>query len=364
MPLRIGIVGLPNVGKSTLFNALTRTRAAQAANYPFCTIDPNIGIVEVPDERLEKLASIVKPATVIPATVEFVDIAGLVKDAHKGEGLGNQFLHAIREVHAICHIVRGFIGTDVIHVEGTVDPKRDRETIELELTLADLDLVEKRMEKISGATRTGDKEKQKELVLLERVRKVLQEGGFAIELELKPEEGLLIHDLHLLTMKPLIYTLNVSEQELSTVSVHHARELLGLPEHASVILISAKIEEDLQDLSREEAAAFLKELSVASSSLDRLIAEAYRALGYITFFTAGPKEVRAWNITTGTLALEAAGTIHTDFERGFIRAEVISFADYMKYGGEGGAKEAGKLRIEGKEYVMQDGDVVHFRFNV
>jgi ribosome-binding ATPase len=323
MSLRIGIVGLPNVGKSTLFNALTNSRSAEAQNYPFCTIDPNVGIVEVPDNRLDTLAKIVHPQKVIPATVEFVDIAGLVKDAHKGEGLGNQFLASIREVHAICHLVRGFENDDIHHVEGSIDPKRDRETIETELELADLQMTEKKK----------DKRAKEEL-------------------------------LPLLRKKPVIYALNVAEDELKSVTANSARERLSLPQDAHVIVLSAKIEEDLQDLDQADAENYLQELGVKSSGLDSLIREAYSLLGYITFFTAGPKEVRAWQVIKGSSAPQAAGVIHTDFQEGFIRAETIAYNDFTENKGEQGAKEKGKLRVEGKEYIVQDGDIMHFRFNV
>lgn len=324
MPLRIGIVGLPNVGKSTLFNALTRTKGANAENYPFCTIDPNIGIVEVPDDRIEKIAGLVSPAKVVPATVEFVDIAGLVKGAHAGEGLGNQFLHYIREVDAICHVIRAFENNDIIHVDGSIDPKRDRETVETELELADLGMKERHQK------------------------------------EKKPPEHLPLF----LKNKPTIYALNVSEEELKSMTEQKARKRLHISEKNRVIVISAKIEEDLQSLSPEEAKDFLREYSVESSGLDRLIRAAYDVLGYITFFTAGPKEVHAWNIVQGKTAPEAAGTIHTDFQKGFICAETISYDDFITNGGELGAKEKGKMRTEGKDYVVQDGDVIYFRFNV
>jgi len=363
MALHIGIVGLPNVGKSTLFNALTRTRGAQAANYPFCTIEPNVGIVSVPDERLQKLADLVHPEKIIPAAIEFVDIAGLVRGASKGEGLGNQFLAAIRESDAICEVVRLFEGGDIIHVEGSVNGKRDRETVETELCLADLDVLERRVEKARGAARTGDKEKQRELVLMEKLLAGLKMGQLASHIELTPEERFFAKSFQLLTFKPMIYAVNVGEEQLHKVSAHQAREILGLPEKAQVIVLSAKIEEDLQELIPEEAQAFLKELSVTSSGLDQLISSAYAALGYQTYFTAGPEEVRAWTILKGSTAPQAAGVIHTDFERGFIRAETIAYADYISLGGELKAKEAGKMRAEGKEYVVQDGDVMHFRFN-
>ncbi len=364
MALQIGIIGLPNVGKSTLFNALTRTRGAQAANYPFCTIEPNVGIVEVPDERLQKLAELVHPEKIIPAAIEFVDIAGLVRGASKGEGLGNKFLAAIREVDALCEVVRLFPGTEVIHVEGSVDPKRDRETVEVELILADMESLEKRLEKTRNAARTGDKERQKEVIVAEKILSALKAGSLAITVSLSAEEELLATSFNLLTRKPVLYAANVAEDQLHAESVREARAQLHLPEDAQVITISAKIEEDLQELSPEEAAVFLTQLSVTSSGLSRLIQAAYAALGYQTFFTAGPQEVRAWTIRKGWSAPQAAGVIHTDFEKGFIRAETIAFADYVSLGGELKAKEAGKMRSEGKEYVVQDGDVMHFRFNV
>ncbi|MDD5103584.1 MAG: redox-regulated ATPase YchF [Candidatus Peribacteraceae bacterium] len=363
MALHIGIVGLPNVGKSTLFNALTHTRGAQAANYPFCTIEPNVGVVEVPDARLQKLAELVHPEKIIPAAIEFVDIAGLVRGASKGEGLGNQFLAAIREADAICEVVRLFEGGDIIHVEGSVDGKRDRETVETELCLADLDALERRVEKVRGAARTGDKEKQRELVLIEKLLAVLKAGNFASTADLSPEERFFANGFQLLTLKPVLYAANVGEQELHRMSTHAARALLALPATAQTIIVSAKIEEDLQDLSPTEAQEFLKDLSVTSSGLDQLITAAYAALGYETFFTAGPQEVRAWTIAKGSTAPQAAGVIHSDFEQGFIRAETIGYEDYVTLGGELKAKEAGKMRAEGKDYIVQDGDVMHFRFS-
>ncbi|MBI3332287.1 redox-regulated ATPase YchF [Candidatus Peregrinibacteria bacterium] len=364
MALQIGIVGLPNVGKSTLFNALTKSKGAMAANYPFCTIDPNVGIVEVPDERLRILTEMVKPEKVIPAAIEFVDIAGLVKGASKGEGLGNAFLSHIREVDAICHVVRAFQGGDVIHVEGSVDPVRDRLTIETELALADLSNLQKRMEKMEGAARTGDKEKIAELAVAKKIEAALQEGKLASTVTLEKEQRPIAHAFQLLTAKPMIYAVNVAEHELSVMTPDAVRSQLKLEPSAQVIIISAKIEEDLQELSPEDAAVFLADLKVTSSGLDRLIHAAYAALGYITYFTAGPKEVRAWTITRGMTAPQAAGVIHTDFEKGFIRAETISYKDFVQFKGESGAKDAGKLRQEGKDYVVQDGDVMHFKCNV
>lgn len=364
MALQIGIVGLPNVGKSTLFNALTRSKGAEAANYPFCTIDPNVGIVEVPDQRLQKLADIVNPQKILPAAIEFVDIAGLVKGASKGEGLGNKFLGAIREVNAICHVVRVFENGDITHVDGSIDPSRDRGTIETELILADVESLEKQIEKLQGGARTGDKEKIKELALAEKVKEHLDGGQMAISLDLNDEEAAIIKSFNLLTFKPIIYTANVSEEELSTVNPDEIKQKMGLGSSDQLVLISAKIEEDLKDLSLEDAQEFLNDLGVDSSGLDRLIQAAYAALGYITYFTAGEKEVRAWTITEGMTAPQAAGVIHTDFEKGFIRAETIAYDDYIAGNGEQGAKEAGKMRSEGKEYVVKDGDVMLFKFNV
>jgi GTP-binding protein YchF len=364
MSLKIGIVGLPNVGKSTLFNALTRSHGAQAANYPFCTIEPNVGVVEVPDERLRKLSDIVKPEKVVPAIVEFVDIAGLVKGASKGEGLGNAFLAHIREVDAICHVVRVFDGTDVIHVDGSIDPKRDRETIEAELCIADLDRVTKKIEKIQGGARTGNKELMKELAVLEKIKTALDSGSLASTVALGKEELPYLKAMQLLTAKRMIYALNCDEASLSSLPLMEAKKKAGLTERDTAILVSAKIEEELIALSPEDGKAMLKELGVSSSGLDLLIQAAYDALGLQTYFTAGPKEARAWTVRKGAIAPEAAGVIHTDFEKGFIRAEVISYVDYVGLGGELKAKEAGKMRIEGKDYVVQDGDVMHFRFNV
>ncbi len=362
MALRIGIVGLPNVGKSTLFNALTRTRAAAAANYPFCTIEPNIGIVEVPDERLNVLKEMVKPEKVIPAAVEFVDIAGLVKGASKGEGLGNAFLSHIREVNAICHLVRGFEGGDVIHVEGSVDPKRDREIIETELALSDLQTVLKKIDKEQGPARTGNKDAKLALVLLEKIKAGLERGILASALELSDEEKVQLKGFQLLTGKPMLYGVNVSEAQLSTASPDDWKIKLGLAPEVPLVVISAKIEEDLTDLAPAESKEYLDSLGVTSSGLDRLIASAYQALGYATYFTAGVQEVRAWTITKGMSAPQAAGVIHSDFEKGFIRAETIAYKDFVQYEGELGAKNAGKMRAEGKEYIVADGDVLHFRF--
>ncbi len=364
MSLKIGIVGLPNVGKSTLFNALTRSKGAQAANYPFCTIDPNVGVVEVPDERLQKLAEIVKPEKVIPTIVEFVDIAGLVKGASKGEGLGNAFLSHIREVDAICHVVRVFQDGDIIHVEGSVDPKRDRETIEAELMIADLDKVKKKLDKITGGARSGNKELLKELAVCEAVVKALDDGNPARSAPLDDTQKPFLRDMQLLTAKPMLFALNVEEKQLGTMKLEDAKNAAGLAVEDTAILVTAKLEEELMGLSPEEGKQLLAELGVTSSGLDQLIRAAYSILGLQTYFTAGVKEVRAWTVRKGATAPQAAGVIHTDFERGFIRAETIAYDDFIAYKGEAGAKEAGKMRTEGKEYIVKDGDVMHFRFNV
>lgn len=364
VPLQIGIVGLPNVGKSTLFNALTRTRKANVANYPFCTIDPNVGVVEVPDERLKKLAEIVKPAQIIPAAVEFVDIAGLVKGASKGEGLGNKFLANIRECHAIAEVVRVFKDANVMHVHGEVAPKRDVEIIQTELILADLETLAKRLEKAKSESRSGDAKKIAYADLLEKLKNHLGQGGLAYDFPATHENKAQLADLHLLTDKPFLYIANVHESEITAWDKNAFASEIGLPASAEIIPISAKIEEELAQMSEEESKVFLDDLGLREPGLFSLIKAAYRVLGYLTFFTAGPKEIRAWTTAQGAAAPQAAGVIHTDFERGFIAAEVISYKDFVEYGGESGAKEKGKMRVEGKEYIVKDGDVVHFRFNV
>jgi GTP-binding protein YchF len=364
MSLKIGIVGLPNVGKSTLFNALTRSHGAQAANYPFCTIEPNVGIVEVPDERLKKLAELVTPEKTVPAIVEFVDIAGLVKGASKGEGLGNAFLSHIREVDAICHVVRIFGGSDVIHVEGSVEPKRDREIIEAELIIADLDKVTKKMDKMEGGARSGNKDLIKELEVLKKIKETLGAGKLASTTELDKDEFPFLKAAELLTGKKMIYALNTDEESMAKMPLTEAKSKAGLTDKDIAIIVSAKLEEELIALSPEEGTAMMKELGINSSGLDRLIRAAYDALNLQTYFTAGVKEVRAWTVRKGAKGPEAAGVIHTDFEKGFIRAETISYNDFVQAGTEQKAKEAGKMRTEGKEYVVQDGDVMHFRFNV
>jgi GTP-binding protein YchF len=364
MGFRMGIVGMPNVGKSTLFNALTRTAAAQAANFPFCTIEPNVGEVAVPDPRLERLAAIAGSKQIIPTRLTFVDIAGLVKGASKGEGLGNQFLANIREVDAIAHVLRCFEDDDVTHVEGRVDPLADAETIETELMLADMESIERRLANLSRKLKGNDKEAQQKDRLLRCALKALEKGRPARTVVVDDEDRKAWGMLQLLTAKPVLFVCNVEEENAArgnALSVKVAA--MAAEQGAGCVVISARIEEEISQLDPEEAQMFLEELGLEEAGLDRLIRAGYELLGLQTYFTVGPKEARAWTITRGTLAPQAAGVIHGDFERGFIRAETIAYDDYIAGNGEAGAKEAGKFRVEGKTYAVQDGDVLHFLFN-
>ena len=363
MSLKCGIVGLPNVGKSTLFNALTKAGIA-AENYPFCTIEPNVGIVEVPDPRLKVLADIVVPERVLPAAVEFVDIAGLVAGASKGEGLGNKFLANIRETDAIAHVVRCFEDDNVVHVTGGVNPVSDIETINTELALADLAAVEKQVAKAEKPARAGDKEAQRILAALRKVEAVLDAGKPARVADLYPEEKEVLAPFFLLTMKPTMYVANISEHGFHDNPLLAAVEAHAAKEGAPVVSVCASMEAEIADLSGEDKRVFLEDMGVTEPGLDRVIHAGYKLLGLETYFTCGPKEVRAWTIHHGDTAPRAAGVIHTDFEKGFIRAEVIAYDDFVACKGEHGAKEHGKMRLEGKEYVVRDGDVMHFRFNV
>jgi hypothetical protein len=363
MGFKCGIVGLPNVGKSTLFNALTESAAAQAANYPFCTIEPNVGDVPVPDPRLDKLAGIAKSAQTIPTRLTFVDIAGLVRGASKGEGLGNQFLAHIREVDAIAYVLRCFEDSDVIHVEGKVDPLADADTIETELMLADLDSLERRVPILEKKIRGQDKEAKQTLALLERMLPLLRDGKPARLAEISDEERPLFRTLGLLTSKPVLYVCNVDEASAATGNDHsRVVEDYAAKQGAGCVVISAKIESELAELDAGERKSYLAELGLTEPGLNRLIYEGYKLLDLITYFTVGPKEARAWTVQQGTRAPQAAGVIHTDFEKGFIRAETIAYDDYVGLGGEAAARDAGKFRLEGKDYLVKDGDVLHFRF--
>ncbi|HLV60633.1 MAG TPA: redox-regulated ATPase YchF [Fredinandcohnia sp.] len=370
MALSIGIVGLPNVGKSTLFNALSEAAQAEAANYPFCTIEPNVGVVAVPDERLDALQKIYPSERIVPTTLEFVDIAGLVRGASKGEGLGNQFLANIRQVDAICHVLRCFEDGDVVHVDGTVDPARDAETIDTELALKDLETVERRIQRAQkdakAAGRTGEAARA-ELAVLDKVRAALDAGQPVRRLDLSEEERLVLRELFLLTDKPVVYVANVSESQLGGAEgdplVAKSREVAAR-DGAPLVVICAELEAQIQQLPPEERPGFLEAVGLSEPGLHKLIRAGYQLLGLRTFFTVGPQEARAWTIRAGWKAPRAAGVIHSDFERGFIRAEVASWEDWVEAGSEAALREKGKLRIEGKEYVVQDGDVIHFRFNV
>jgi ribosome-binding ATPase len=361
--IKCGIVGLPNVGKSTLFNALTRAQIA-AENYPFCTIDPNVGVVPVPDPRLAALAAIARPEKVVPTTVEFVDIAGIVKGASEGEGLGNKFLANIREVDAIAHVVRCFENDDVIHVTGKVHPLADIETVNTELALADLETADRGLQRAEKAARAQDKDAIRARDVFQRVRDGLNQGRPARALGLNEQERALVRELQLLTMKPVLYIANVAEGGFRDNPLLAAVEKLAAAEGSEVVAVCAAIEAEIAQLDDADRAEFLKELGLAEPGLNRVIRGAYRILGLQTYFTAGPKEVRAWTVRGGSTAPEAAAVIHTDFERGFIRAEVIGFEDYVACRGESGARDAGKLRLEGKDYLVREGDVMHFRFNV
>ena len=365
MALKCGIVGLPNVGKSTLFNCLSSAKA-QSANFPFCTIEPNIGTINVPDSRLEKLEELVNPQKVVPNTMEIVDIAGLVKGASEGEGLGNQFLGNIRETDAILHVVRCFDDGNIVHVDGSVDPVRDKETIDIELQLKDLETVQKRVEKSKKVAKSGDKDAKKQVELFEKLVATLEQGKSVRTIDFSEDEQLLVNELNLITSKPVMYVCNVDEDALKGGNdyVNKIKEI-AKEENAGVIMVSAQLEADIAELDDyEERQLFLEDAGLSEPGVNKLIREAYSLLNLSTYFTAGEKEVRAWTIKVGMTAPQAAGVIHTDFEKGFIRAEVIKYNDYVEFGSESACKEAGKLSVEGKDYIVENGDVMHFRFNV
>jgi GTP-binding protein YchF len=364
MALQCGIVGLPNVGKSTLFNCLSSAKA-ESANYPFCTIEPNVGMITVPDERLNKISDLVNPQKIIPTTVEIVDIAGLVKGASKGEGLGNQFLGNIRNTDAILHVVRCFDDDNITHVDGSIDPVRDKEIIDTELQLKDLESIEAKILKVKKLAETGNKEAKTVYEVVSQIKSTLEQGKSARSIDLDQNQLKLIKDLNLLTLKPVLYVCNVDDASVVNGNKHTETFIKSVKnENAQIMFVSAEIESDMIDMEEEDKMMFLEDMGLQESGVNRIIKSAYQLLNYQTYFTAGEKEVRAWTITQGNTAPQAAGVIHTDFEKGFIRAEVIAYEDYIELGSEAKCREAGKLRVEGKDYIVKDGDIMHFRFNV
>jgi GTP-binding protein YchF len=364
MALQCGIVGLPNVGKSTLFNCLSSAKA-ESANYPFCTIEPNVGMITVPDERLNKISDLVNPQKIIPTTVEIVDIAGLVKGASKGEGLGNQFLGNIRNTDAILHVVRCFDDDNITHVDGSIDPVRDKEIIDTELQLKDLESIEAKILKVKKLAETGNKEAKTVYEVVSQIKSTLEQGKSARSIDLDQNQLKLIKDLNLLTLKPVLYVCNVDDASVVNGNKHTETFIKSVKnENAQIMFVSAEIESDMIDMEEEDKMMFLEDMGLQESGVNRIIKSAYQLLNYQTYFTAGEKEVRAWTITQGDTAPQAAGVIHTDFEKGFIRAEVIAYEDYIEFGSEAKCREAGKLRVEGKDYIVKDGDIMHFRFNV